>query len=184
MSSMNVLRLTVLFCVFSVLAQVISVNTSGYVFSVSPMRLFLSALVSVPLLLIADITNERYGFRATLRLVVFGVVFQAATIALAHVLGWKASPFVVFIGLAGIFLGDIADALVYAGFRRMTKERLFVFRAFCSNTTALCVEAGVLFFIVPSFTIIASQFEWKFLASLLALPIIIFLHRNFFRTSL
>lgn len=177
---MHIVFYSALFSALSVLLQLIFIGSPEYLLSLDPIRIGLSAVVSTILFLIADIVNERFGFRTTLFMIMAGILAQGAAIIVAHFVGTRIEfPLAIF-GLFGILSGEIADAAIYALMRRMTGERFLLTRTFCSTTAALFIEGATLLYAAPALILIAPQFTWKFLASLINLPIVYFFRKSLF----
>lgn len=177
---MHIVFFTSLFCVLSVLAQCIFLGAPEYLLSLDPARVIASAIVSAMLFLVADVVNERYGLRATIKIVIWGILFQGLTIFIAQRAGMRVEFSLAIFGLAGLFFGEMIDAVIYAGMRKMTGERYLLLRTFCGNTIALVIEGVTLLYAAPTLILIAPQFTWKFLASLLNLPIVYFFRKRLF----
>ena len=170
--------LPLIFCGLSGLAQYVLIDTPGYLLSNATDQLVFSTLIGVIVLLIADIVNERYGFLVTLRMVTFGALTQGIVVFAAHVFGVDVPPALAVLGLSGVLCGDIADAGVYALMRKRNGERLLSLRTFASNTTGIIFECAILLLVVPSFGLLAPQFIWKFIASLVCIPLIGVIHKR------
>lgn len=177
---MHILSFTVFFCVLSVLFQFIFIGSPEYLLSLDPLRIGLSAVVSTLLFLVADVVNERYGLKITLRMIVFGILAQGIAIACANAAGIHVELALATFGLVGLFFGEVADASIYAAMRRYTGDRFLVLRTFVSTTVAILIEGAMLFYAATNLVLIIPQFTWKFLFSLLNLPTVFFFRKRLF----
>jgi uncharacterized PurR-regulated membrane protein YhhQ (DUF165 family) len=176
---MPVVFFSLLYAILSVLLQCVFLGSPEYILSLDPIRIGLSAVISTASFLVADIVNERYGFEATMGMIIFGIFAQGLTVTTAHVLGIHVGP-LMLLGLTGLLCAEVADAAIYAGMRRLTGERFLLLRTFCSTTTGLLIESAALLSAAPALILIAPQFTWKFLGSLLNLPIVFFFRERLF----
>lgn len=179
MKNMPIVSLVVLYALLSLLLQCVFLGSPEYILSLDPLRVGLSAVISTASFLIADIVNERYGFKATLGMILIGIVTQGLAVTTAHVLGIHVGP-LMLLSLAGLLCAEVADAAIYAGMHRLTDERFLLLRTFCSTTTGLLIESAALLSVAPALILIAPQFTWKFLGSLLNLPIVFFFRERLF----
>jgi len=180
MMSMHKVFFFAVFAVFSVLLQLVFIGSPEYLLSLDPIRIGISAVISTLLFLVADIVNERFGFKATLLMIMLGILAQAAAIVGAHFVGVHIEFSLAVFGIFGILSGEITDATIYALMRRFTGERFLLLRTFVSTTAALFIEGATLLYAAPALVLIAPQFTWKFLASLVNLPIVYFFRKNLF----
>jgi uncharacterized PurR-regulated membrane protein YhhQ (DUF165 family) len=177
---MHIAFFSALFAALSVSLQVVFIGSPEYLLSLDPIRIGISAVISTLLFLVADIVNERFGLKATLFMISTGILAQSAAIIGAHFVGTHIEFSLAVFGIFGILSGEITDATIYALMRRLTGERFLLSRTFCSTTAALFIEGATLLYAAPALVLIAPQFTWKFLASLLNLPIVYFFRKRLF----
>lgn len=179
--------LAVFVVIVSVLTQIVLFTAPDYFFIRGAFLSFYLTLLALGLFILTDIVNERFGPRVTAYIVTIGILSQGLTIMIALLMGQPYPPTpMVFLLLFGAWCGDLLDTVVYAYFKKRTKERLLWLRVFLSTSCALTVDA--LFFVgvvsVPISSLFTPQIIWKFVALIASIPLVYALHHRYFRVVL